>query len=116
MGPVRQIIFQSDAHGVAFFSALAKPIIIDPALLDREEEARLQSLAEAAHFFELPSEVGAPKKGAADYQCDIITIDDGQATHTVRVTVPIDDPALKALVDAIKVHVKAIRAAARRQP
>lgn len=114
MGPVRQIIFQSDAQGVAFLPGLAKPVVIDPASLDGEEAARLQALAEDAHFFNLPPEVGLPNAGAADYQCDIITIDDGTATHTVRVLVPIADPALKAFVDAVKAHVKAIRAAARR--
>lgn len=114
MGPVRQIIFQSDAHGVGYFPGLAKPVVIDPASLDGEEAARLQALAEDAHFFELPSEVGQPKKGAADYQCDTLTIDDGTATHTVCALLPIADPALKALFDAVKAHVKAMRAAARR--
>ncbi|WP_420474577.1 protealysin inhibitor emfourin [Noviherbaspirillum sp. ST9] len=114
MEPLRQIIFQSDSHGVGFFPGLAKPVVIDPAALGEEDAARLQALAEDARFFELPSEVGQPRAGAADYQCDVLTIDDGTATHTVRAMMPIADPALKALLDAVRAHVKAIRAAARR--
>ena len=114
MGTVRQITYQSDPQGGAFFPGLAKPVVIDLASLDLEEAARLQALVEDARFFELPPEVGVPKAGAADFQCDTITIDDGTATHTVRALVPIDDPALRALFDAVKAHVKAIRAAARR--
>jgi len=114
MGTVRQITFQSDPQGGAFFPGLAKPVVIDPASLDGEEAAHLQTLVEEARFFEQPREVGTPRPGAADYRCEMLTIDDGATTHTVRALIPIADPGLKALFDAVGAHVRAIRAAARR--
>ncbi|WP_206047207.1 protealysin inhibitor emfourin, partial [Noviherbaspirillum denitrificans] len=70
--------------------------------LGAEQAAHLEKLAEAACFFEQPFEVGTPQKGAADYQCEVLAIDDGEATHTVRALLPIADPALRALFEAIK--------------
>lgn len=114
MGPIQRITLQSETQGIAFFPGLAAPVVIDPALLDGEEAARLQVLAEKARFFDLPREVGTPAPGAADYRSEVLSIDDGTTTHTVRALIPIADPALKELFDAVQAHAKAIRAAGRR--
>jgi hypothetical protein len=116
MEPVRQIIFQSDPQGGTFFPGLAQPVVIDPASLDGAAAAHLQTLVEDARFFDQPHEVGRPAPGAADYRCETLTIDNGTAVHSVRALVPIADPALRALFEAVSGHVKAIRAARRRDP
>jgi hypothetical protein len=99
--------------GLASFPGLSKPVAVDVDLLDKDEAGRLRRLTEAAHFFDLPASAGTPARGAADYQCSILTIDDGTRKHTVRVLEPIDDPALEGLVQAVRKHVKALRAAKR---
>lgn len=109
MRRIRQITWQADPQGNAFFPGLAKPVVIDPASLGTEEAARLEALAEAARFFDCPSEVGAARKGAADYRCEVLAIDDGAVTHTVRAMLPIADPDLRALFDAVEAQVKAMR-------
>jgi len=108
---IRQITFQADPHGGAFFPGLAKPVVIDPASLDAAEAARLQTLVDEAHFFEQPAEVGMRKPGMADYRVGVLAIDDGTCTHTVRALMPIADHALRTLFDAVEMHVKAARAA-----
>ncbi|HYD60928.1 MAG TPA: protealysin inhibitor emfourin [Noviherbaspirillum sp.] len=114
MNPIRHIEFSSDPQGGAFFPGLAKPVVIDMAALDSGEAARLQKLAEDVRFFDQPAVVGTPRPGAADYRYDVLTVDDGTKRHTVRALVPIEDPALRDLFDAVGRHVKAIRAAQRK--
>ncbi len=102
--------------GVAYFPGLAEPVIVDLDLLDKDEAEQLKRLIDAARFFDLPTVVGAPVRGAADYRQYILTIDDGSRRQTVRVLEPIEDPALQELVQAVQKHVKAARAAKRGIP
>jgi hypothetical protein len=99
--------------GIAFFPGLSKPVEVDVDRLDKDEASRLRQLVEAAHFFDLPTAAQAPLHGAADYQYSVLTIDDGARKHTVRVTEPIEDPALDELVHAVRELAKAARAAKR---
>jgi len=102
--------------GIGYFPGLNKPVTVEVDDLDQEEAEQLKRLVEAARFFELPTAVGAPARGAADYQHDILTVEDGGRRHTVRVLVPIEAPALQELVRAVQKHVKAAREADRGLP
>jgi hypothetical protein len=84
--------------GIAFFPGLSKPIIIDSDQLSRQEADELKRLVDAAHFFELPTTMPSPARGAADYRQYTITIQDGSKLHTVHLTDPIEDPNLQALL------------------
>jgi emfourin len=84
--------------GVAYFPGLSKPVTLDSADLPQAEADALQHLVEAAHFFDLPAEARALRRGAADYHQYTITIEDGQRHHTIRLADPIDSPELQALV------------------
>ncbi|NDZ17807.1 hypothetical protein C7T35_37855 [Variovorax sp. WS11] len=101
----------SQIGGVAYLPALQKPVVIDVDALSPDAGDELKRLIEAARFFELPSTVGAPKKGAADYQHDVVTVEDNRRRHTVKILIPSEDVALRELVQAIRKHAKATRMA-----
>lgn len=104
--------------GIGYFPGLQQPVTVDVDALAQAEAEELKRLVEAAHFFELPAAVGAPARGAADYQQYLVTVEDGGRRHTVRALVPVEDPVLYNLVRAVQKHVQAARAAdrARRGP
>ena len=92
-----RIEFKTDG-GIAYFPGLSKPVTIESADLPPAEADTLQRLVEAAHFFELPADSRALRRGAADYHQYTITIEDGQRRHTVQMADPIASPDLQALV------------------
>jgi hypothetical protein len=96
--------------GIGYFPGLAKPVTIDVDRLDHAEAEELKRLVEAVHFFDLPASIGAPARGSADYQHYILNIEEGGRQHTVRALVPVEDPALRELVQAVQKQVKAARA------
>ena len=102
--------------GIGYFPGLNKPVTIEVDQLDKEEAEELKRLIEAAGFFDLPTTVGSPARGAADYQYYILTIEDGGRRHTVRVLVPIKDRGLNDLIRVIQKHVRAARVADRGSP
>ena len=106
----------SQTGGIGYFPGLNKPVTVEVDHLDKEEAEELKRLVEAARFFDLPAAIGAPARGAADYQQYILTVEDGGRQHTVRVLVPVEDVALQELVRAVQKHVKAARAADRGTP
>jgi hypothetical protein len=106
----------TQAGGIGYFPGLNKPVTVEVDQLDTEEAEELKRLVAAARFFDRPAAVGAPARGAADYQYSILTVEDCGRQHTVRVLVPVEDPVLHDLVRAIQKHVKAARAAGRGIP
>jgi hypothetical protein len=88
--------------GLAYFPGLSKPVTLDSQQMPEEEAARWARLVQAAHFFDRPAVVGAPRPGAADYRRYTITVEEGGRHHTVQLTDPVQDPDLKALLDALK--------------
>jgi hypothetical protein len=106
----------AQAGGIAHFPGLNKPVTVEVDHLQKDEAEELKRLVEAARFFDLPAAVGAPARGAADYQYCILTVEDGGRRHTVRVLVPAEDPALQELIRAVQKHAKAARAASRAIP
>jgi hypothetical protein len=92
--------------GVAYFPGLAAPVVVDTADLPDDRRATLERLVAEAKFFDQPAEVGSRR--GADYQVHTITITDETRTHTIRVSEPIADPALAALVKELR-QLKAAR-------
>ena len=105
-----RIRFHSDG-GFGYFPGLDEPLIIDTAHLPAEEAARFESLIGAADFFGRPETVGSPAPGAADLRRHTISVDDDHDhQHTVEVTEPVADPAMQALIDALRGAGNAARA------
>ncbi len=99
--------------GVAFFPGLSRPVTIDSGELPENEAVELRRRVEEARFFDLPPTVGEPPPGAADYLRHTITVEDEDRSHTARVTDPVEDPALRALVGYLDAKRKAMRRASR---
>ena len=102
--------------GLAYFPGLNQAVTIDVDRLDAGEAEELKRLVEAAHFFDLPSAIGAPARGAADYQHYVITVEDSGRQHTVRILIPVENVPLQHLIQAVQKQVKAARAAGRGIP
>jgi hypothetical protein len=99
----------SQEGGIGYFPGLNRPVTVDVERLDEAEAEELKRLVEAARFFDLPASIGVPARGAADYQRYILSIEDDGRRHTVRALVPVEDPALRELVEAVRRHVAATR-------
>ena len=87
--------------GVGFFPGLAAPKNIDVDALPEADRTTLKSLIDAAAFLSLPSRVPAAS-GAADYRTYEITVEDGGRRHTVAVSDPVENPALRNLIDKLR--------------
>lgn len=96
--------------GIGFFPGLNRPVTVEVEHLNATEAEELKRMVEAARFFDLPAAVGTPARGAADFQHAVLTIEDSGRRKTVRILVPVTDPALNDLVRAVQKHVAAIRA------
>jgi hypothetical protein len=88
--------------GIAYFPGLSKPTTIDSDELPNQESDELKRMLNAARFFDLPAVIGTPAPGAADYRQYTITVEDDGKQHAVRLTDPIEDPNLQALVTYLK--------------
>jgi hypothetical protein len=84
--------------GFGYFPGLDRPLTIDTAALPADQAAKLEKLVHDADLVNRPNEIGTPAPGAADYRTYTISIDNG-GSHTVKLTDPIEDPALLALVE-----------------
>ena len=104
--------FQTEG-GFASFPGLHTPVEIDTDELREEEAAKLSRCVEEARFFERPEGPGEPPPGAADLRLHTVTVEEGARSHTVRAYEPIEDPALRALVEALGALAKEIRRARR---
>jgi len=99
--------------GLGYFPGLNRPVAIEVDHLEASEAEELKRLVEAAHFFDLPTTLGSPARGAADYQYYVLTVEDNGRRHTVRILSPIEDVTLQALMHAVQKQVKAARAVGR---
>src|SRR5689334_20342225 len=88
--------------GLAYFPGLSKPRVIDSADLPAAEANRLRQLVDAAGIFEQPAGNRTLPKGAADYRQYTITVEDGRRQRTLRLTDPIANPNLQALVEYLR--------------
>lgn len=98
--------------GFAYFPGLRTRVEIDTAELREEEAADLVNCVEEARFFERPEGL-EPPPGAADLRLHTVTVEEGGRSRTVRVYEPIEDPALRSLIDALGARSKALRRARR---
>jgi len=96
--------------GFAYFPGLHQPVTIEADELPPEEADKLERLIEAAGFFELPA-VSPPPPGAADHFQYTISVTTPERSHTVRVTDPIGDHHVLALVDYLEEKTRESRAA-----
>ena len=96
-----RVELQTDG-GMAYFPGLSKPVVVDSSELPKEQSAQLKQLIDTTRFFERPAGSRSLPKGAADIRRYTITVEDGRRRRTVRLTDPIEDADLQALVDFLQ--------------
>jgi hypothetical protein len=96
-----RIEFKSEG-GIAHFPGLSRPIVIDTAQLPQGESEPLEALINAVRFFDLPPAVGQPRPGSADYRTYTLTITDGARSHSIKAYDPIENDALRTLIDSLR--------------
>jgi hypothetical protein len=102
-----RVRFNTDG-GFVYLPARSEPVTIDTDELPPEEANELERLIEAAGFFDLP-ETAAPPRGAADYLQYTISVTAPEHSHTVRLTDPIEDPDIQALVEYLEAKARESR-------
>jgi len=85
--------------GIASFPGLRRPLTLDCDALPPEQGARLRQLVEQARFF---TAAPAAPSHAVDARTYTLEIDDGKQCRTLRLTEPIADASLRALIAAIR--------------
>ena len=90
--------------GIAFFPGLSRPAVIVSADLAPTDAAELKRLVDDASFFEQPAQPRTMPKGAADYRQYTISVDDGGRRHAIRLSDPVENPRLQALLDFLRRH------------
>ncbi|WP_207956013.1 protealysin inhibitor emfourin [Rubrobacter marinus] len=99
--------------GFASFPGLQGPVEIDTEGLGEEEAAELVRRVRETRFFERPEGPGEPPPGAADLRLHVVTVEEGARSRTVRAYEPVEDPALRALIEALDAQAREIRRARR---
>jgi hypothetical protein len=102
-----RVQFKTDG-GFVYLPARSEPVTIDTDELPAEEADELNRLIEAAGFFDLP-EASAPTSGAADYLEYTISVTTAERSRTVRLTDPIEDPDVQALVEYLEAKARESR-------
>jgi hypothetical protein len=103
-----RIEFQTEG-GIAHFPGLSQPVVIESDALAEEDASELKRLVEAANFFEQPTDVGAPRSGAADYRRYTISVEDGGRQHTIQLADAVEDPTLQQLLHFLQTKARALR-------
>lgn len=88
--------------GLAFFPKLNGPFALDTAKLSKPEADELESLVDAARFFERDETIAATNPAGADSRSFSITIESEHTTHTVNVSEPVADTKLGELIQRIR--------------
>ena len=96
-----RISFKMDG-GFAAIPRLSQPMVVDTAALPAEPRAQIERLVAASRFFSQPAAPAAPQPGAPDARAYTITIEDSGRSHAVRLSDPIEDPAMGELVDWLR--------------
>jgi len=87
--------------GFAYFPGLSGPKTVDTAALPPDEAAALEAAVRRADFSAVAESAAAPAPGSADHRTVTITVDDDGAARSITVSDPIEDEALRTVVDRV---------------
>ena len=94
--------------GLASFPGLRRPTLLDLDAMPDSERARLCTLIEQARFFERPEAPARPPM--PDARTYTLAIEDDGRRRELRFSDPVQDPALGALLHAVRASCDARRA------
>jgi hypothetical protein len=87
-----------------FAGLIRPPLVVDSTQLAPGQQGELDRLIVECDFFHLPADGLTPPQGAADYMTYTLTVEREQQTHSIRVTDPVTDAALAALIAFVRQH------------
>ena len=96
-----RVTFKTEG-GLAYFPGLSRPVVFDLDRLPTDQSDLLRQQIRASGFFDLPSQIGAPQRGAADYRQYTLTVSDDNRSHTVRLFDPVTDTPLQSLLAILR--------------
>ncbi|MEO8258386.1 MAG: protealysin inhibitor emfourin [Acidobacteriota bacterium] len=96
-----RITFEMDG-GFAYIPALNGPFNIDTSTLDPQQAEQVESLVRKARLFDQSFDRAPGAPSGADRRTYTITVDDGRGSRVVKVSDPIGDPALGALIERLQ--------------
>ena len=85
-----------------FAGLVRPPLVVDSTQFAPEQQRELDRLIVECNFFHLPADGPTPPEGAADYVTYTLMVEREQQTHSIRVTDPVTDAALAALIAFVK--------------
>ena len=85
-----------------FAGLVRQPLVVDSTQFAPEQQRELDQLIVECNFFHLPADGPTPPEGAADYMTYTLMVEREQQTHSIRVTDPVTDAALAALIAFVK--------------
>ena len=88
--------------GFAGLGGAGGPIEIDTDRIDLHLASEIESLVDSMGFFDLPP-IEPPALGTADFETHVITVRDGERTHSIEFSDPIHNRDLQRLVSAIRI-------------
>jgi hypothetical protein len=88
--------------GFANLSGIGGPLVIDTDRIDAYAAEKILSLIARVRFFDLPAVAESPTSGAADFETHVITVQDGERTHSVEFSDPIRNEDLQRLTSTIQ--------------
>ena len=94
-----QVLLQQEG---GFAGLVRPPLVVDSAQLALEQQRELDQLIVECDFFHLPADGSTLPQGAADYVTYTLTVEREQQTHSIRVTDPVTDAALAALIAFVR--------------
>lgn len=93
-----RVRFQN-SDGLVFLSRVKPPITLDADSLGEDARLDLEQLIRAARFFDLPEQATGNHNGGPAWY---ITIEDGGRQHSVKVSQPVQGPAMRRLVERLR--------------
>jgi hypothetical protein len=106
--PEMEIIFSTEG-GIAAFPGLSRPVALHSRDFSAEEMSELRRILEGSALFEKAGAQGETRKRGADYQTYTIVVEEAGQRHVIKVSDPVEDENLKALVALLRKKAKEVR-------
>jgi len=87
--------------GFAYIPGLSAPATVDTDTLAPNQAAELEAAVRATDFSAEAARAGAPAPGSADHRTVTVTVEDGGGSRRISVSDPVEDVALRSLVDRV---------------
>lgn len=110
-----RITIAMSSTGLFYAPGLAAPVVIEVSALPAADAVRIETLVRDTVFFDREAAPETLARPVPDARQVTVTVEEAGRSHTLLLAEPIKDPGLKALVECLQDHARALRDA-KRQP